>query len=219
MKHFKLFSITAICAILCVIIASSCGMFTFYTASYNVGLKEVESPIDAKKEFGETKISSFNDENNVTKFSYEDDFIHIIWFVSSTQFNFTLQNKTKHTMKIEWDDIAYIDIHGNAGRVMHSGIKYNERNNTQAATSIPRGAKLNDLLLPTDNVVFVSGEYGGWTERTLIPSSYNSEEDLNAKAPTYIGKQMTIMMPIIIENVKNDYTFVFSIDELLKNKK
>ena len=29
---------------------------------------------------------------------------------------------------------------------------------------------------------------------------------------------MTIMIPIIIENVKNDYTFVFSINELLKNK-
>jgi hypothetical protein len=49
-------------------------------------------------------------------------------------------------------------------------------------------------------------------------ANYNSEEDLNTKAPTYIGKQMTIMIPIIIENVKNDYTFVFSINELLKNK-
>lgn len=30
---------------------------------------------------------------------------------------------------------------------------------------------------------------------------------------------MTIMMPIIIENIQNDYTFTFSIDKLLDDTK
>lgn len=30
-----------------------------------------------------------------------------------------------------------------------------------------------------------------------------------------VGKTMTVMMPIMIENVQNDYTFTFNIDKLL----
>lgn len=40
-----------------------------------------------------------------------------------------------------------------------------------------------------------------------------------SEAPSYVGKTMTIMMPIMIENVPNDYTFTFSIDKLLDETK
>lgn len=39
---------------------------------------------------------------------------------------------------------------------MHSGVKYTDRNNSQPATSIPKGASLSDILLPTDNVFLLA---------------------------------------------------------------
>lgn len=35
---------------------SSCGAFKSYVATYSVGLSSVESPADAKQQFGETKV-------------------------------------------------------------------------------------------------------------------------------------------------------------------
>ncbi len=200
------------------LLLNSCGAFKSYVASYSVGLSEVESPKDAKQQFGETKVVTF-DENGINKYRYEDDFIDIVWFVDSKQFNFTLRNKSGHTLKINWDDISFVDINGQVGRVMHSGVKYTERNNSQPATTIPRGANISDLLLPTNNVYFVSGQYGGWRERYLIPCVYQSPEAFNKEASTYVGKSMTIMMPIMIENVQNDYSFTFNIDKLLNTAK
>jgi hypothetical protein len=98
---------------------------------------------------------------------------------------------------------------------MHTGVKYNERNNSQPATTIPKGASLSDLLLPTENVYFTSGQYGGWNERLLIPSIYSTPEAFANGASNYVGKTMRILMPIMIENVQNDYTFEFKIDKLL----
>lgn len=197
---------------------SSCGSFKSYVASYSVGLTAVESPKDAKQQFGETKVVNF-DENGINKYRYEDDFIDIVWYVASKEFNFTLKNKSGHTLKINWDDISYVNINGQVGRVMHSGVKYTDRNNSQPATTIPKGASITDLLLPTENVYYVSGQYGGWRERYLIPCVYNNVEAFNSEASTYIGKTMTIMMPIMIENVQNDYTFTFNIDKLLNTAK
>ena len=202
-------------ALLCAsFLFSSCGAFKSYVASYSVGLSAVESPADAKQQFGETKVVTF-DEEGISKYRYEDDYIDIVWYVSSKQFNFTLKNKSGHTLKINWDDVSYVDTKGQVGRVMHSGVKYAERNSSQPATTVPKGASISDILLPTDNVYYVSGQYGGWRESYLIPCVYETPEAFNAGASGYVGKTMTVMMPIMIENVQNDYTFTFNIDKLL----
>lgn len=193
---------------------TSCGALKSYVADYSVGLATVESPADAKQQFGETKVVTF-DEEGVSKYRYEDDYIDIVWFVGSKQFNFTLMNKSGHTLKINWDDVSYVDTKGQVGRVMHAGVKYAERNSSQPATTVPKGASISDILLPTDNVYYVSGQYGGWRESYLIPSVYQTQEAFNTGAPSLVGKTLTIMMPIMIQNVQNDYTFTFNIDKLL----
>ena len=200
-------------AISFVALITSCGMFKTYVASYSVGLKTVESPANAKQQFGDTKVVNFQ-EGTTNKYRYEDDYINIVWYVDSKQFNFNLTNKSGHTLKINWDDISYVDYNGKTGRVMHSGVKYTERNNSQPSSTVPKGASLTDILLPTENVYYVSGQYGGWREHNLIPSIYKDEATRAAQAPKYVGKTMTIMMPIVIENVQNDYSFTFIIDEL-----
>lgn len=192
----------------------SCGAFKSYVASYSVGLTTVESPADAKLQFGETKVVTFNEEG-VSKYRYEDDYINIVWYVGLKQFNFTLYNKSGHSLKINWDDISFVDTKGQVGRVMHSGVKYTERNNSQPATTVPKGASISDILLPTENVYYVSGQYGGWRENYLLPCVYQTPEAFNAGASSLVGKTMTIMMPIMIENIQNDYTFTFNIDKLL----
>ena len=193
---------------------TSCGAFKNYIASYSVGLSSVESPADAKQQFGETKVVTFNEEG-VSKYRYEDAYINLVWHVGLKQFNFTLNNKSGHSLKINWDDISFVDTEGQVGRVMHSGVKYTERNNSQPATTVPKGASISDILLPTENVYFVSGQYGGWRENYLLPCVYQTPEAFNAGASSLVGKTMTIMMPIMIENVQNDYTFTFNIDKLL----
>lgn len=199
-------------------IFTSCGSFKSYLALYDVGLKKVESPADSKNQFGETKVVNFKD-GELNKYRYEDDYIEIVWYVSTKQFNFELRNKSDYTIKINWDDISYVNSSGTSGRMMHAGVKYTERNNSQPSTTIPKGAKISDLLLPTDNVYYISGQYGGWREKYLIPSIYKTQEDLDKFAPDYVGKTMRILMPIIIENVQNDYTFEFSIEQLRDTSK
>lgn len=189
-----------------------------YVATYSIGLSKVECPANAKHEFGETKIIEFK-HDGISKYRYEDDYIDIVWFVSSTQFNFELRNKSVHTIKINWDDISYVDINSNTGRVMHSGVKYIDRNNSQPPTSIPKNASISDNLLPTDNVYYISGEYGGWKEKYLLPCSFKTKEEYNLIAPTNVGKKMSILMPIMIENIKNDYIFEFVINELIQQPK
>lgn len=203
--------------VLVAFLMSACGGVKS-VVSYSVGLVSVESPANAKKQYGETKVVNLEDQG-VNKYQYEDDFIKITWFVDSKRFNFNLENKSNHSIKINWDDISLVDVNGKACRVMHSGVKYNERNNSQPATTVPRGATLSDMLVPTENVIFVSSPLimgsAGWGEATLLPTVFAKSEVQQAQA--FVGKKMTILMPIIIENVPNEYTFTFNIDAVTTN--
>ncbi len=178
--------------------------------NYDISLNEVERPADAKERYGEQVIDKAEG-----KYYFEDKLVSIIWMLSARGISFILSNKTDHSIKIIWDEVSYVDSLGISHRVMHSGIKYIDRNNPQPPTVIVRKGTVNDLLFPTDYVRYVSGRYGGWTNDPLLPTaSYGkTAEKLEAESRAYVGKTMQVLLPLEIENVVNEYLFIFRIDE------
>ena len=191
------------------LLLTSCSMFKI--TSYDVGLKNVEVPKNSKQQFSESMVKTTT-EDGVTKYSFEDEMIAITWYASSTQFNFTLRNKTNHSIKIPWDEVAYINYRGESMRCIHSGIKLIDRNNEQAPTIVAKNSTLTDLLIPSDHIYYVSGKYGGWREKSLF-GDYKSQEDANQSG--MVGSKVSILLPIIIENVTNEYTFQFELKDII----
>lgn len=188
-----------------------------YRGFYNFGLQNVERPENAKQQYGKSKIVNFK-ENGKVKYSYEDNMIKIVWLPLITQFDFTLQNKTEHSLKIIWDDAAFVNQDGISERVMHAGVKYIDRNNSQPPTVIIKGAKINDMVVPTDNVYYISVEYGGWRTKPIFPNRANTQEELNTLTKQYIGKEVKIVLPIEIQGVINEYIFTFKAKDFIPIK-
>ena len=185
-----------------------------YQGFYNVGLQEVERPENAKERYGESKIVNFEEEGK-TKYSYEDDMIKIVWLPLSTQFGFTLKNKTDHSIKIIWDEAVYVDQNGSSGRVMHAGVKYTDRNNPQPPTVVVKKANIDDMIVPTDNVYYVSGQYGGWITKPMFPNRASTQEELNALTQKYIGKEVKVLLPLKIQETINEYIFTFKVEDFI----
>jgi hypothetical protein len=188
-----------------------------YTGVYKIGLQEVESPKNIKEQFGETKVVNFQD-NGVTKYSYEDGFIKIVWLPQDTHFSFKLTNKSEHSIKIIWDEAVYVNESGLSQKVFHSGVKYIDRNNSLPPSTIIKGAYVEDIVIPTDNVYFTNGQYGGWKELPLFKNSSSKEEQINAFKELYVGKIVKILLPIRIEDVNNEYLFSFKIEDMVITK-
>lgn len=208
------------CLVAGLFILIALGSITAKSVYYNVNLNSVERPVNVKEQFGETTVVYFSDLVEPQN-SYEDDYIAISWYVDDRQFNFELLNKSNHTIMINWDDISYVDYNGRTIRVMHAGVKYIDKNASQPSTMLPKGAILSDVLIPTNNIKYNDGMFVGWSEGKLIPSLYEDKKEIESLTSQYIGKTLTILMPLYIKNVQNDYIFTFSIDsyELPKKNK
>ena len=118
-------------------------------------------------------------------------------------------------MKINWDEMVYVDETGTAQRVMHAGVKYTDRNMSQPHSIIPKNSTITDIVLPTTKVnldytsTMLFGSPATWKEQPLFPS-YSSYDE--AKASGIFDKKVRIVFPIIIQDVQNEYIFEFQID-------
>ena len=173
---------------------------------YDVVMTHVEVPENFKQQFGETKILSLS-ENEITKYSYEDEMVSFVWYVSKSQFNFMLKNKTNHSIRVPWDDIVFINPGGRSMRVIHSGVRFVDRNKEQAPSVVAKNSVLEDVLIPADYIYYVDdggSGFGGWKNHDVF---HNYEQ---------IGASASIVFPVIIENVTNEYTFRFQVKDVYK---
>lgn len=182
-----------------------------YKQTTNWELINVEKPSDDKNQFsGIKKINVQNEQG--TKYSYEDDHIQIEWNVSRYSFPFELKNKSSHSIKMIWDDAVYVDIFGKSNRLVHTGIKYDNKDLEQPNSVVPRNSSLSDALTPADNIFFM----GQWLTHPLINDFLCEEqaEDLNIK-----GKKVIIILPIQIKDITNEYAFTFKLKDIIFQNK
>lgn len=160
-------------------------------------LVKVEKPEKSSERYGDVKTI---DDKGVTKYSFEDDYINIVIFGGDSHFNFKLNNKTQNSIKIVWDDAVFVDCNGSTSKVMHSGIKYNEKENPQVATTIISGASLEDIACPISNIRFDEVQKE-WVTDTMYPKTISKGV-----------KQFRLMLPIQIKEVVNEYVFIFDVE-------
>ena len=141
--------------------------------------------------------------------TYEDTIMKITWQYAVSQIGFELTNKTNETLKLIWDDAAFISANNESGRVFHKGIKYTDRENPQSPTSIYKNTTLSDLVAPTSYVYYVSGQYGGWRSSPIIGVVASAFSKKVEYKPELLGKTIRVVLPIKLVDKTLEYMFVF----------
>jgi len=176
-----------------------------------------------KYDFALTEISGAKNTMDYGELTYVDSLIDISFAVRKADISFSLRNLSSNTLKIIWDETLFI-VEGNTGKVMHGGIKYNDRNMFQPPSVIPQGTVHNDAIVPSDNVYWRDGLYGRnisiagkWEERELFPQyvSLAKQDDIIKK---FNGSEFTVYMPIQVKGVTQEYNFRFKVINVADSK-
>jgi len=186
-----------------------------HKVEYDISLVEVQRPLRAKERYGPQKIEKII-EKGISKYYFEDAMIKIIWLPDVSNFSFIINNKTDYSIRLIWDEAAFVDENGFTHRVTHSGVKYIDRNNPQPPSVIIRKGNLADFIVPTDYIEWKSGYYGeGWDIKSLLPETKKgSIRAVADEFKKYLNKTFQVLLPLQIEGVTNDYIFTFKIDKI-----
>lgn len=200
---------------LLILITSGCAALdiTMHSAEYDIAMDAVERPASISERYGDPVITK-QDSADISKYVYADSIITIAWLPLPSKFYFELENKTNHSMKVIWDEAAFVDPNGRSMRIMHSGIKYTERENSQPSSIIVRGGVLSDLIFPTDYVSYTYGQYGGWNERYMFEPWIERSIEALQPALANKGKRVQVLLPIEVEGIVNEYIFSFVVNDV-----
>ena len=160
-------------------------------------LSKVEKPSNPSIRYGKTKTVEAT--SDITRYSYVDNVIDLLIVGDSDKFSFILKNISDNTIKIIWNEAAFVDFDGSTSKVMHAGTKYSQREGDQPATTIIKGAKIEDVAVPTCNIRY-SSILEEWVEDSMYPAKPNENPG-----------QIRLMLPIQIKDVVNEYVFVFDV--------
>lgn len=205
---------------------------------YSFSLKVIR-PEETKEKYGEARITS-TEEN---EWIYEDGLIRLTFLFPEKGIkgiNFSMENKTDRSIKILWNEAAYLDENNFSHRVIHYGVRYIERDQPQAPGIIIPGSKLEDIVYPADYVEWkkVLGETKEWTGKPLLPAGASTlwnpkfssfpatkEEAIkelekrNDEAKKLKGKKIGILLPLQAGGVINEYIFAFEITDIRIERK
>ena len=147
--------------------------------------------------------------------TYRDENIQITFAVGDKAKNFYLRNLTSVPIKIIWDEASIVQF-GEAKKIMHSGIKYIDRNDPQSPTVIPPDARIEDLVMPTENVYYLSGRYGGWEEHDLFATKDYGKQSISEMILSYKGVNLILYLPIEMRGDVRNYKFELTITDVRK---
>lgn len=194
------------------------------TVRYNIALQNVESPMIKNvapviKENIEKKerIDSHGEKHldSTYTYAYSDDNINIVFTPTNYDIGFDIQNKTDDSIKIIWDDAAFVDTTGNSHKVMHKGVKYIDRNASWPPSIVVKQQRLSDVIVPTDYIEWTGQDWKGTSYLpTVAPKSadgFTKDPTIEDLARQYIGKKVQVLLPLQINNQLNNYIFTFEV--------
>jgi hypothetical protein len=179
-----------------------------YSGAFEVELEDVLRTIegrDAKVAHVPVPLSPAQ----VRQLLFQDAAIQVQWALRPNGLNLVLENRSDRSIKVYWDDAAYVDPSGFSHRLIRHGARLSDKDHAQVPSVIPAKARLDDLLAPAES--FGRGD-GPWGDDGLLPNVTNRiKADLDEVAAPFIGQTIKVVLPIRIQGVVSDYTFRFRI--------
>ena len=135
--------------------------------------------------------------------TYVDNHIALEITPNEDCFRFSLKNTSPSNIKINWDEIIFIDEYNQSRRMIHSGIRYIDANKPQSPTLVAKSSSINDILVPVHRVYYSSISYE-WRVLAILDyvHVYNHYTE---------GTQVKIIFPIKEGNNSYEYTITYDV--------
>jgi hypothetical protein len=131
---------------------------------------------------------------------YHDDALAITFSLQKTEIDFVLQNNSNDPIKVDWNLVSFVQSWGTSQGVIHKGVKLVDKQAVKAPSMIPPKAKIEDMIVPVENVELVAGD---WLTHALLAEG--------PAALQLVGQEFSIFMPLEIGGTTKNYTFTFKI--------
>lgn len=141
--------------------------------------------------------------------TYRDRVISVRIIPREQNIELKLDNLTQQPLKILWDTASYTDASNRQHRVIHSGIKWENRADRIPPQTIPPGGTLQEWVMPESSIEYSGGKKGYAAKPLFV---LDNESALALK-----GRTVNLFLPIELDRaIIPDYSFMILIEDVIK---
>lgn len=141
---------------------------------------------------------------------YSDEYVTLRPVWNEFQIDLTIFNNSKSSIRVLWDNAAYIDNYGISHRVIHMNTKFVDKEKAQVPSVIPTGSRIEDVVVPVNAIKNVGGV---WVPGPLVDNQYDTqaraEQELNKYKTNPRYSESMLLLPIEVEGKTIEYTITF----------
>jgi len=139
---------------------------------------------------------------------FQDKNISVSFAVGEQGFEMQFENLSSHDAKILWDRAEYTSVNGQRQRLMHTGVRFPDRNNPIPDQFVLSRSSVQETLFPIGNVYMVP-QKKGYDIRPLIPRDNDAVAGLK-------GKSVNLFIPVEINRQIIPYNFKIEVTDAVK---
>lgn len=139
---------------------------------------------------------------------FRDKNISVSFAVGEQGFEMQFENLSPYDVKILWDRAEYTDVNKQMQRLMHSGVRFPDRNNPIPDQFVLSRSAVQENVIPISNV-YMLPQRKGYDIRPLFPL----ESDVAAGLK---GKTIVLFIPVEINRQIIPYNFKIEITDSVK---
>jgi hypothetical protein len=139
---------------------------------------------------------------------YRDKSISVSFTVGEHGFEMQFENLSPYDVKILWNRAEYTDVGRQTRRLMHSGVRFSDRNNPIPDQFVLSKSSVQETVIPINNV-YVLPQRRGYDIHPLFPL----ESDVAAGLK---GKRVILFIPVEINRQIIPYNFKIEITDSVK---
>lgn len=176
---------------------SACAIKNF-DMSYNMPLESVRRPADTQDRWGEYTIDPPSDS---TGYTYSDDLITLAVATGAGAFQLYIENKSEHSIVIEWNDAAYVGPSGFTSGIATGDTRIIDLGRERPSQSVPAGSRIAPLVFPVE----------AYDARRRSLADFVVLDD---NAGDLEGAEVRLILPLTVEGTTNEYTLLFRIQNV-----
>jgi hypothetical protein len=139
---------------------------------------------------------------------FRDKNISVAFVVGEQGFEMQFENLSPYDVKILWDRTEYTDVSRKTQRLMHSGVRFPDRNNPIPDQFVLSRSSVQETVIPISNV-YVLPQRKGYDIRPLFPLESDGATGLK-------GKSFILFIPVEINRQIIPYNFKIEIMDSVK---
>jgi len=140
---------------------------------------------------------------------FQDKVVAIQFTVTDNAIQMKFDNRSEQTIKILWDQAEYTDVRDRRSRIIHPGIRFQDRNSALPPQTVLAGESIQEALMPVGLVVY-SQQKKAYENQPLFMLDNDTAQGLK-------GKSFYVFIPIEIDRQIIPYNFKIQITDVVKD--